>query len=234
MTNVIFRCDPAHLGVFPEPVPAIKKAPAYYRAIKPQSDPNPKSATVKRCVPFMDALSFGYIIPLWADLFVHARDGSITLDFPRNLQMPSSIENHGYTQIPDHPRAGDPYGKMPMKFMNPWVVETSPGYSCLFTSPLNHMEGRIKILDGVVDTDDYYNNVNLPFLWTGGDGEFLIEKGTPLVQVIPFKREDFVMSISAVDMDKKTKTEAVLGTHLKNGYRKNYWSGRSQDGGGEE
>ena len=66
-----FSCE-AHLrGVIEPPVTALKKAPHYFRAMKPQYDTHPKSGTIKRCVPFVEALSAGAIIPLWADLYVH-------------------------------------------------------------------------------------------------------------------------------------------------------------------
>ena len=65
------------------------------------------------------------------------------------------------------------------------------------------MEKRFKVLDGVVDTDTYYNNINFPFIWTGGSGEFVIPKGTPLVQVIPFRRESSEFSVGAIDKGRK-------------------------------
>jgi hypothetical protein len=111
-----------------------------------------------------------------------------------------------------------------MKFINPWVVETAPGYSCLFTSPLNHLETRFKLLDGVVETDTYYNSVNFPFVWTGGDGDFFIPKGTPLVQVIPYRRETFSLEVGVTDADRRTNIKARLGTHMKDSYRKEFWS----------
>lgn len=226
MTAIRFMLDEAHEGVFPPPVQALKKAPDFYKAIKSQSDNHPATGTVKRCVPFLDALSAGFIIPLWADLYVYAENGGLNLSFPDNLPMGKSIETHGYMQMPDHPLAEKPYGKDFLKFLNPWLIETDPGYSCLFTSPLNHLETRFKILDGVVDTDNYYNNINLPFLWTGGDGQFFIPKGTPLVQVIPFKREEFSLSVGVIDASRRRTTLGVLGTHLKNAYRQEFWSKR--------
>ena len=139
--------------------------------------------------------------------------------------MNSSLEPHNYNQIPDHPMASRPYGKVPLKFINPWIVQTPPGYSCLFTSPLNHMETRLKILDGVVDTDEYYNNVNTPFVWTGGDGEFNIPKGTPLIQIIPFKRETYSVEYAAVDETRRVQTINTLGTIMSDGYKKLYRHG---------
>jgi hypothetical protein len=78
----------------------------------------------------------------------------------------------------------------------------------------------------VVDTETYYMNINFPFLWTGGDGEFFIAKGTPLVQVIPFRREVQELEVSATDMDKRKFIHSTLGTKLKNGYRDEIWHGK--------
>jgi hypothetical protein len=226
MTTIRFTHDAELEGVFPSPVSALKKAPDFFKAIKSQSSNHPASGTVKRCIPFLDALSAGFIIPLWADLYVFAENGNLSLSFPENMPMKKSIESHNYIQMKDHPLSEKPYGKDFMKFLNPWVIETDDGYSCLFTSPLNHLETRIKILDGVVDTDTYYNNVNFPFIWTGGDGEFFIPKGTPLVQVIPFKREEYSVEVGVTDEARRRNVNGVLGTHIKNGYRQEFWSNR--------
>jgi hypothetical protein len=224
--TVRFSCDPHLLGAIPNPVHALKAAPEYFRQVKPQSEGNPNSGTVKRCVPFLDALSAGFVIPMWCDVYVFARNGELSIDFPPNFPQDGTLGTHGSVQIPKHPLANKPYGNMPMKWINPWVIETEPGVSCIFTPPLNHMETRFKLLDGVVDTDTYYNNINFPFLWTGGDGEFFIAKGTPLVQVIPFRRESHDLEISETDQDRKRTIQSTLGTKMKNGYRDELWHGK--------
>lgn len=232
--KVKFSCDANLLGVIPNPVSAIKAAPDYFRAVKPQADNHPRSGTVKRCVPFLDALSAGFIIPMWCDVYVLARGGNMVIDFPPNFSQAETLGSHSSVQIPKHPLANRPYGNMPMKWINPWVIETETGVSCIFTPPLNHMETRFKLLDGVVDTDTYHDHINFPFLWTGGDGEFFIPKGTPLVQVIPFRREDQEIEISKVDLDKRQFVRSTIGTKLKNGYRDELWHKRKSSNNSEE
>lgn len=224
--NIKFFCDEHLLGAIPSPVPAVKAIPDYFRQIKPQTDNHPKNTTVKSCVPFLEALSAGFVIRMWCDVYVVANNGDITLDFPPDFHQIETLGSHSPAQIPKHPMANRPYGNMPMKWVNPWVIETEPGVSCIFTSPLNHMETRFKLLDGVVDTDNYYNNINLPFLWTGGDGEFLIKRGTPLVQVIPFRREEMGIEVLPLDESKITATRALLGTRFRDKYREGMWHGR--------
>jgi hypothetical protein len=224
--KVKFSCDYSLLGAIPSPVSSIRMTPDYFKPIKPQSSEHPISGTVKRCVPFLDALSAGFIIPMWCDVYVLARNGELSIDFPPNFPQAETLGTHSSVQIPKHPLSNKPYGNMPMKWINPWVIETEPGVSCIFTPPLNHMETRFKLLDGVVDTDTYYNNINFPFLWTGGDGEFFIAKGTPLVQVIPFRREAHDLEVLATNTDKRNAVKSTLGTKLKNGYRDELWHGK--------
>jgi len=80
--------------------------------------------------------------------------------------------------------------------MNPWVIKTPPGYSCLFVSPLNNTDDRFSIISGIVETDTYEGEINFPIVFNGDKYPVLnttLLKGTPYVQVIPFKRDNWVM-----------------------------------------
>ena len=90
------------------------------------------------------------------------------------------------------------------------------------------MEDRFKILDGIVDTDTYYNQVNFPFIWTGGDGEYTLPKGTPIVQVIPFKRTTWKHKIEEMDEKKQSVVLSKLGTVLRHGYRNMFWNKKQE------
>ena len=228
MAKVKFFANYDQLHSFPHPQKSSKYLPSYFKTCPQQIDDDPQSGTVKRCVPFLDALTNGFIIPLWAECRVVATNGSINLQFPKNLRMEESLSTHSYNQIKDHPLSQTEYGKIPLKWINPWGIETPKGYSCLITSPLNHMQTNFKILDGIVDTDRYYNQINFPFIWTGGDGDFTFPKGMPIVQVIPFKRENYTSEVVETDHKKQSIVNSKLGTVLKNGYRKMFWN-KKQD-----
>ena len=224
--KITFSTKEHLLGAIPSPVKANKLLPAYFKAIKPQHSDHPSASTIKRCIPFLEASSAGYIIPLWADLYVTAENGELTFEFPQGLAMESSMSTHSHAQIKGHPLENNPYGDMPWKFHSPWVIETDDNVSCIFTSPLNHLETRIKILDGVVDTDNYYNSINFPFLWTGGDGKFLIKQGTPLVQVIPFIRTDYELVVCENDEERITNTKAALSAVMSGAYKNKFYHRR--------
>jgi hypothetical protein len=95
------------------------------------------------------------------------------------------VSNHASFQV-----AGNPFEpRPPMKFHNHWTVRTAKGWSCLFLPPINRPSDVVQIFSGVVDTDTYTSPVNFPFVATAVDGVYTLPKGTPLVQVLPFRRE---------------------------------------------
>ena len=60
------------LELIPHPVMAKRAQPKWFQKLKPTAGGMEKAdaGTVKRCKPVLDAVSQGYIIPLWADLQV--------------------------------------------------------------------------------------------------------------------------------------------------------------------
>jgi hypothetical protein len=88
---------------------------------------------------------------------------------------------------------------------------------------MNRLEERWKIIEGVVDTDTYVNTVNLPFILKKRDKQFLIKKGEPMVQVVPFKRESFKMW-SGFYMEKlHSKTLNFLESKWVDRYKSFFW-----------
>lgn len=196
-----FLCEPSDMGVIAEPVPAKLAMPEWFKRL-PAVDKSVVSAsnnglTVKRCMPFLDAMTLGFILPLAASVRLQVMDGGQKVDAGWEFDK-TMVSNHGSYQV-----SGHPFGKRPpMKFHNYWTIKTPPGWSCLFVAPLNRPQMPVEIIAGVVDTDSYASLINFPFFATGEDGVHKLEKGTPLVQVIPFRREDATsppMSVTARD-----------------------------------
>ena len=187
--EIQFLCRPRDEGIIAEPLPAKSVIPEWFRHL-PGIDRSQVSATndgltVKRCMPFLDALSAGWIIPLAVPVRLEITEGgrNVTAGWDFDLEM---VSNHSSFQL-----AGNPYEPHPpMKFHNYWTICTPPGWSCLFVPPINRPNGIFEVLGGVVDTDEYRSPVNFPFVATASDGVYTLKKGTPLVQVIPFRRAD--------------------------------------------
>jgi hypothetical protein len=122
------------------------------------------------------------------------------------------VSPHGAFQA-----AGNPYEPRPvLKFHNPWTIRTPPGWSCLFAPPLNRPGGIVEVLSGVVDTDVYVAPVNLPFVALAGDGVHTIAKGTPLAQVIPFRRDTLTIEgiVRAESDDEADERERIRRSTL--------------------
>lgn len=184
-----FLCRPEDKGVVAEPVPAKSALPAWYRRL-PGRDASEVSATnngltAKRCLPFLDAMTTGWIVPLAATVRLEVtNDGrNVVAGWEFDEEM---VSNHAAFQL-----AGNPFEPRPsLKFHNPWTIRTPPGWSCLFVPPLNRPDDVVRVFSGVVDTDTYRSPVNFPFVVTAPDGVHTLEQGTSLVQVIPFRRRD--------------------------------------------
>lgn len=186
--RIEFLCSPEDEGVIPAPYPARDSLPDWFKKL-PSVDasalsPTNNGLTIKRCMPFFDAMTTGWILPLAATVRIAIKDDGQTVDagweFDRVM-----VSNHSPYQVAGHPAAPRP----PCKFHNYWTIKTPRGWSCLFVPPLNRANGAVTLLAGIVDTDRYASPINFPFFATGPDGLHTIEKGTPLVQLIPFKRE---------------------------------------------
>ena len=191
-THIEFLCRPQDKGVIAEPLPAKACLPDWFRRIpavdKDHLTPTSNGITIKRCMPFMDALSAGWIIPLAATVRLEVKDNGRTVnagwEFDREM-----VSHHAPHQVAGNPREPRP----PCKFHNHWTIRTAPGWSCLFVPPLNRPHPVFEVVAGIVDTDRYHAVIHFPFFATAEDGVHVLDKGTPIVQVIPFQRGDFQM-----------------------------------------
>lgn len=156
--------------------------------------------TIKRCIPVLDAVTTGYFLVTNQDYYFEADHKKEKYDWGSdksmivgNDQNHKKISMHPTTQFSTMP-IGPEFINYAFKWNNPWVIKTPSEYSCIFTHPFNYPYLPFYTLTGVVDTDNYFQQVLFPFFmknnFTG-----LIPKGTPVVQIIPFKREDWKMDI---------------------------------------
>jgi hypothetical protein len=178
-------------------------------------------STIKRCPPIFDAISMGYIITTHCDLIVTQEDG-----FPHYQFALPVLNFHPFIQAPKHPLAmknGDEAMDYP-KLLNPWAIKTPPGYSTMFFSPW-HRDSEIIIFPGVVDTDKHLFPIHFPFVLKDPKFEGLIPAGTPIVQVMPFKRDAWTSSIGS-DEDKKESDNVFseFQSKFSNFYRNDIWS----------
>jgi hypothetical protein len=219
---VQFLCDPENNGLLAEPVPAKAYLPDWFKKL-PAIDAAGVSAsnsglTVKRCMPFLDAMTLGWVLPLAATVRLEIRDNGETVnagwDFDRTM-----VSNHSGAQVAGHPRLPTP----PCKFHNFWTVVTPKGWSTLFMPPLNRPNPVFEVASGVVDTDSYTAPVHFPFFATAPDGVYVIEKGTPLVQIVPFNRSQSAYGLqadirAATSLETQQHTMVTRATKVADGW----------------
>jgi hypothetical protein len=199
------------------PIPAKLNIPDWYKNLEHTLS----KRTAKGCMPFLDSLTAGYLLKIPQDIALkHNADAKdekgnnikdsyqqFSLDnFWQllnakyiNLNSASSLEIHKTFQLEGSPLVEKNKNLPFHKILNPWKIKTPKGYSCLFVSPLNNSDDRFSIIPGIVDTDSYNLEINFPIVVNGDKYptlETVIKKGTPYVQVIPFKRDSWKMTLN--------------------------------------
>jgi len=189
-----FRCPPGLEKVIPKPIPAVLGLPEWFKSL-PVKAFNPtmgkESFTLKKCPPFIDAMTYGFLIPLAIDLEVHDGEFSWNSELPAGLTgeySHSPIDFHDSSQAAGTPFFDD--DRFIIKFNNFWAIEAPPGYSLLFTHPINRSDLPFTTLTGLVDSDTFrYSPVHFPARWHNLKFEGVLPKGTPVAQCLPVKRD---------------------------------------------
>jgi hypothetical protein len=207
--SIEFVCEARDKGVIAEPMPARAAMPDWYRRLAAVDNaavsPTNNGLTIKRCMPFLDAMTLGWILPVCATVRLEIAENGARLDAGWDFDRPM-VTFHNREQVTGHPRLPRP----PAKLHNYWTIRTPKGWSCLFTPLLNRADGVIDIVAGVVDTDRYPSHIHFPFFATGADGRYTLEKGLPLVQVIPFRRDAMRAVVRAETPEEATERERTL------------------------
>jgi hypothetical protein len=204
--TLTFRC-PAQLDkLLPRPIPAVLGLPDWFKALPHKaanSITGEDNETVKKCPPFIDAMTFGFLIPLAADLQV--RDGEFSWNFELPEGAPgeyshSPIDYHDPSQIAGTPFHDD--DRFIIKFNNFWTIEAPEGYSLLFTHPVNRTDLPFTTITGLVDSDTFFQSpVNFPARWHDLDFNGVLPKGTPIAQCLPVRREAWAARFDVLSGD---------------------------------
>lgn len=203
------------------PVPSKHFIPQWYKDIDPYINSKKikfingsTNQTIKRCIPVFDSITSGYIIKTWATILVERNNGSTIFN-----SAVTTMGVHSIDQAPSHPLGN---GDMYPKFINAFSIKTPPGYSCIFLPPMHRENDIFTIFPAIVDTDKYSAQINFPFVLKDKEWEGVIEAGTPICQVIPFKRNSWKMEI--FEESNLEKHENFIIQQLFGFYRKFSWS----------
>jgi len=191
--TITFRCPPELEGILPRPIPAVLGLPDWFKELPQKAFSatlRDELFTIKKCPPVIDAMTFGFLMPLACDLKVENGEFTWQRDLPAGIASysRSPIDFHDGCQV-----AGTPFfdeDRFIIKFNNFWTIQLPPGYSLLVTHPINRDDLPFSTLCGLVDADSYCDIfVHFPARWRDPSFDGTLPKGTPVAQCMPMKRE---------------------------------------------
>ena len=209
------------------PVPASKMVPDWYKKITPFKQSEVKfseenkviNLNLKSCMPFLDALTVGYIQKTWSDIHISIEDGELKYRVATNPEL-ISFRKSVSADI------GQGFYNIEFVWRTYWRAKLPEGYSVLITHPLNRLDLPFQTMTGFVDADHFYHTPvgNIPFFIKEGFTG-IIPAGTPMYQIIPIKRDDWKME--KVDFDEikvkqlEHKIESIFWGAYKKLFRQN-------------
>ena len=176
--------------------------------------------TLKQCLPFMDSLSCGYIVTLPYDIYIHQNDGSPYLAWNDKVSNPPGCRE----AIADPNLL--PFGHSPIEYTwNPCVsFEVPKGYNILIVHPLNRHDLPFTTLSGIIDGGFVTQpNGNFPFYIKEGF-EGVIKQGTPIFQIIPFKKEGWKSQMTKGLIQIGLKNTKSSNLVFNGWYKNNFWT----------
>ena len=199
------------------PVLAKKVVPDWWKTMKVQENiRGNKTQTIRSCPAMDDWLKTGWLICAKRDMEVtvsehgnHAVTDKTNRD--HSPTHPAGQAGHHFTYLSkeDSPTMGA------FKMKAPWNIITPPGYSCLYLDPFLFQNKYFATWQGMIDTDAF--NVNMDnsqiIFYPKTNKNFTIKEGTPLVQIIPYRRENWKASYITYDTKSWQENRSGRTTH---------------------
>jgi hypothetical protein len=235
INKIIFHSNKHYNKESSVPIPSRKSLPAWWVDSdtfvkdyegKPVANWNGegKMFGFKACPAVLDTFQTGYLLVTPCELEFYEKNGKI------KVKVPIGFDDF-VGERPPMQGFATPHGYSPWHFhwYANWAPELPEGYSSLYVQPINHFELPWVTVGGIIDSDKVTTSGLIPFfLKEGFTG--VVPAGTPYLQIIPFKREDWESEMifhSPMDIFKKTQQTSDLFRTSEGGvYKKLFWSKR--------
>jgi hypothetical protein len=213
------------------PKPSINLVPQWYKDQKLFSNgknnlidsikTNGKS-TYKLCVPLIDSITSGYMIVTPCDILVTnigTTEYTPSINWSVDWQVADSQSKELLGNYPV------PHGHSPISFRwsIDWKIKTPNGYSVWITHPSHRFDLPFTTLNGFVDTDKLPNRLFLPFFIRDGF-EGIIKEGTPIAQIIPLKREQWISEKELYSEKNDFIFNNIMKTNFMRSYKNKFWT----------
>lgn len=223
----------------PHPTPAIRSIPKWWNdmpryfgegadKVGPTHARHAELGTIRNCPAVSDVIGAGYTIYFPSDLYIDSTKERIEWDGPPFISGSRAEENFPY--IMWHPKEalggmkmGEEWHTDTLKVQTYWGIKTDAGYSTMFLPPTNRLDLPFQVVPAIVDTDVFpTHHPYAIYVKRGFKG--VIHRGTPFMQLFPFKREDWTMSIEEFDSNEYLRILYRIKSTFTNPYKRIFWN----------
>lgn len=213
-------------------VPVLKPAKHYYPNWLKEfpntaiNESGVKVGTATQCMPFTDSFITGYIQELICDVEILNLGKSKTNEDILSYRWAGSIrpiksrsEENGSPNL--FPKFTG-YYRCDLQWLSHWEPHTPKGYSTFYSHPFNRPDLPFYTMNGIIDTDNWPLSGPIPFLVKEGF-EGVIPAGTPIYQILFFKREHWLSEKASYDEALDKSLTYKVKRHFSGGYKKEFW-----------
>jgi hypothetical protein len=216
------------------PKPTSKYTAEWYKKQPGQIDEKSSMAngvvftTIKKCMPIFDMMTAGYVLAAPCDIFIDATDpNKLVYSVPQAMKQFQGdlFASHSPDQYSEYPLDRSKYHKDIIRLLPFWAVKTEKGTSSMFIQPQHGDDTPLTAFSAIVDTDTFMSDGHFSFL-VEKDFKGIIKQGTPLLQVVPFRREAWsseVVELEESENEFKKQRLSLRSTFL-NAYKAKFRS----------
>lgn len=215
-----------------QPKPAKEYMPSWYKNLTPfhgGQTPNIEDhradVTEKLCMPLLDTFTSGYIQEAWCDINIRLDDEGRHKFIGANKHREIVIVRPGANKI--IPKDSN-YSDSHVNWLSHWEPKLPSGWSTYYSHPFNQYDLPFRTIDGIIDSDKWWIGGSVPFLLKN-NFEGVIPQGTPLYQMLFFKRENWQSKTPEFNEISKMKLYNKIFNSFYGGYRKHIWSKKNYE-----
>ena len=183
----------------------------------------PLDAGFKICVPFLDSLISGYIIPLAQDIAIKQTEGGPSITFNSEAGTPIEMRLTGLNGLLPTPKGSS---DVHFAWQTSVCFKIPKGYSALLTHPLNRFDLPFITASGVIDGEYSVPPGNIP-VFISSTFEGIIPAGTPIVQILLFKTENWDSLNDKAIIEESLNNNKKAKSMSYGWYKKNMWKKKS-------
>lgn len=147
--------------------------------------------SLRTCPGVRDLTQVGYVIPVWQDMLIKVSNQNGVEVIPSGVMTDHDGKPFSDVQFHDEPALagysfGEEYVSFSIKLRCPWYVKTQPGTQIVLLPVYYNNNPHFTIAPGLLESSKY-PMILAQIILKKFEGEFLLRKGTPLLQIVALK-----------------------------------------------